>query len=351
MRLVMEGIPANTRETYQRAWKPYDAWCEGQRLSSRPSAQSTMIHWIDRLDAMPVHNRCSGGRQANGEKCDGHRPAPASLWIWYSAVRMAHSIVEPPLPWFGGKRLAKAMKRYCEKSANELGWEPNQAPRAWPQHVMAMVDALDLDDPADVRDWALLTANWATAGRASDLARYRLGDLTFTPDGLVNMLLRSSKANKEPGRKVEYRVLHPDRTNPRYCPVVAMRRYVFDVLRDGYGVQQGALFRPFNRPGEVSGKTALLRGHRDDPAYKMASVSLSDIVKGCAVEAGVEQGRWFTCHSLRRGRATHLRQLGFDRLSIARTFGWSPNSPALNVYFEEAEASSPESPAAAALTA
>jgi hypothetical protein len=351
MRLVMEGIPPMTRETYERAWKPYDAWCEGRGLASRSSAQSTMIEWISRLDGLPVHNRCAGGRQANGEKCAGHRPAPSSLWVWYSAVRFYHSMPEPPFAWFGGKRLALAMKRYCDKAVNELGWEPNQAPRAWPQHVMAMVDALDVEnDPADARNAAQLLAGWSTGGRASDLARYRIGDLTFTPDGLVNMVLRSSKTNKEPGRKVEYRVLHPDPGNPRYCPVTAMRRYVFDVLRDGYSVKQGALFRPFARTSGT-GRTALLRGHRDDPAYKMASVSISAIVSGCAVEAGIPGGEWFTQHSLRRGRATHLRQLGYDRVSIARALGWSPNSPAFNVYCEEAEVSSPESPAAVALTA
>lgn len=354
MRLILAGIPPRTRETYEHAWRPYDAWCEAQGLNSRPSAESTMLHWIDRVSALPVHNRCAGGRQANGEKCGGHRPAPSTLWIWYSAVRFYHSMPAPPFAWFGGKRLALAMKGFCDDAVNRLGWEPNQAPRAWPQHVMAMADAIDLDDPAGVRDWALILANWATAGRASDLSRYRTGDLTFTPDGLVNMVLRSSKTNKETGKKIEYRVLHPD-PDPdrwRYCPVTAMRRYVYDVLRDGYGVRQGALFRPFvNQPGSVTGLRGLLRGHRDDPSYRMASVSLSGIVQSRAVEAGIDGGEFYTCHSLRRGRATDCRRRGFDRLSIARAFGWNPNSPSLNVYFEEAEASSSESPASVTLTA
>lgn len=348
MRLVMKGIPENTRETYENQWKRFSAWCEAQnpKRIARPAAQSTMIEYLHTWESLPVHNRCAGGRQSGGEACPGHRPSPSTMWSWYSAVRFYHSMPEPPFPWHGGKRLGKAMKGYRDEMVTDLGWEPNKAPRAYPQDIMAMVDVLDLDDPQDVRDRAVILTNWYTAARASDLAMYRIGDVKITPNDIANLTLRKSKANKDVGLKTELRVLHP---NPvaKYCAVLAVDAWI-TLLRDRWAVKQGALFRPLTKPGKVSGERALLRGARDTPAYKMSSVSMSEIIAVRAIEAGIPDGEYFTCHSLRRGRASHLREKGYDRLSIARSFGWADNG-SINTYMEEAEATSPESPTAGGL--
>jgi integrase len=339
--LVMSGIPTSTLETYRRTWRPYDAWCEANGLSARPSAESTMIEYLRTWEYLPVHNRCHGGRQSSGDPCTGHRPAPSSMWIWYSSVRFYHSMATPTFAWFGGKKLALAMKGYRETMVNELGWTPNKAPRAWPEHVMAIVDAFDLDDPADVRDRALVLTGWYTGARASDLATYRIGDVAFTPRG-VDLTLRASKTNRAVGKVTERRVLRPDSESPRYCGVTAMQAWVA-MLRAEYGVTQGALFRPFSKPGQKTGVRALLRGHRDDISYKMSGVSISDAVRDGAIRAGVPDAEYFTEHSLRRGRASHLRTLKVDSLSIGRALGWAGLPP--KEYLEEAEAFDDEAPA------
>lgn len=347
-RLVSAGIPASTRDTYNRAWGHY--WDYGverfgfDRVEAEllPSRESTMIEYLHRLEGLPVHNRCAGGRQADGEPCLGHRPAPPSVWIWYSAVRLAHSIADPPWPWHGGKRLALAMKTYCEEMPLKLGWQPNAAPRAWPEHVMAMVDALDLEDLAHLRDRAQVLVGWYTGGRASDLATYRIADIEFVPDGAV-LTLRGSKTNQAVGRVVERRYLR-FATNPRYCAVRALTAWIA-ALR-ALGITQGALFRPFTKPSPT-GKRVLLRGARDGLGYRMSSVSISDIVGQAAVRAGVPGGEHFTQHSFRRGRASHLRALGVDELGIARALGWKGRPPA--TYMEEAAAFDPAAPAAIGL--
>lgn len=342
-RLVMSGIPPETLEAYDRQWRAFTGWCEATRRVPRPVAQSTMIERIHAWEGLPVHNRCNGKRQANGDACGGHRPAPGTLWQWYSAVRFYHAMPEPPFPWNGGKRLALAMKGYCETMVEELGWEPNKAPRAWREHVMAMVDVLDVSDPKDIRDAAVILTNWETACRASDLGTYRIGDVAFTPTGLVYLNLRKSKTNKKVGKKVEPRVLRPNERNAKYDPVIAMERWI-GWLRDN-GIVQGALFRPFTKPGPNTGRPTLQRGHRDAIDYKMSGVSLSEIIGARAVEAGIPDGQYFTCHSLRRGKATRLREEGYDQLAIARAFGWAPNG-AIIAYMEEAELASAESPTA-----
>ncbi len=343
--LVLGGIPTSTRDTYRRAWNHYVDWADAQqpREEILPSAESTMIEYLNSWRSLPVHNRCAGGRQTTGEPCTGHRPAPATMWIWYSAVRMVHSLTFPPYPWHGGKRLALAMKRYSEEMVLDLGWVPNKAPRAWPEHVIAMIDALDLDDPKDVRDKALILTCWRTAARASDLCTYRIGDVTFTPLG-ADLTLRASKTNRAVGRVVERRVLRPNTTQPQYCPVEAMRAWVQLLARE-YNVTQGALFRPFSKPSLKTGIPTLLRGHRDDLSYRMDGMSASRVVSLCAVRAGVPDGEHFTCHSLRRGRASQLRELGVDSLAIARAHGWVPGG-AVTEYLEEADAFDNTAPAA-----
>lgn len=345
-RLVTAGIPAKTLETYERGWQPFAAWCERNSLAPRPAAESTMIEYLHGWEPLPVHNRCAGGRQVDGGPCDGHRPPPPTMWIWYSAVRFYHSMATPTFPWYGGKKLALAMKGYSEEMVLLHGWVPNKAPRAWPEHVMAMVDAFDLDNPKDVRDRALVLTGWYTGARASDLATYRIGDATFTPRG-VDLTLRDSKTNKAVGKRTERRVLRPNDVQPRYCAVRALDAWI-QVLR-GQGVSQGALFRPYTKPGPVTGMPTLLRGHRDSIGYRMASGSISNTVRECAVEAGIPGGEYFTEHSFRRGRATHLRTLGVDSLAIGRALGWAGLPP--QEYLEEAEAFDDTAPAAIGLLA
>jgi hypothetical protein len=342
-RLVIAGVPTSTLAAYASKWEPFAAWCEKNDLAARPAAESTMIEYLHSWESLPVHVRCLGGRQSNGTKCTGHRPAPSSMWIWYSAVRFYHSMATPTFAWYGGKKLALAMKAYREEMTRDLGWTPNQAPRAWPEHVMAMIDSCDLADPKDLRDRALALVGWYTGARASDLATYRIGDVTFTPLG-VDLRLVASKTNKAVGKVVERRVLRPDEKNPAYCAVKAVEAWV-GWLR-AHEITSGALFRPFGKPGK-SGIPVLLRGHRDGIGYRMSGTSISEVIAELAVRAGVPDGEWFTQHSLRRGRATHLRSLGVDQLSIARALGWARYPPP--AYMEEAEAFDDAAPAAIGL--
>ena len=75
----------------------------------------------------------------------------------------------------------------------------------------------------------------------------------------------------------------------------------------------------------------------------MAGVSISDVVKESAIRAGVPDAEYFTEHSLRRGRATRLRELKFDSLTIGRALGWAGVPP--KTYMEEAEMFDDEAPA------
>jgi integrase len=335
-KLVMRGIPPNTLAAYAWQWHLFRRWCEeysglpGKGRTFAPASEHTMIEYIHTWEDRPIHRRC------HVPQC-GHRPAPSTLWIWYSAVRFYHGMGTPPLPWEGGKKLALAMKAYGE-DMREAGWKPVKAPRLYDPEIMAMVDAFDLENPKHLRDRALVLTNLYTAARASDLSTYRIDDVTRMPKGL-QLSLNLSKTNKSGGRRGEIRRIFYDHKKPAYCGVTAVTEW--RAWLAGQGITQGALFRPFNKYGQ------LVRGAPDAITYRMSPSKCTLAVKLAAIRAGLENADEVTCHALRRSQATRLRERGVDPIEIARAHGWVPGGSVLE-YLEEAEGWSAEAPGASA---
>lgn len=338
--LIVKGIPPNTLEAYTRAWVVFRRWCEHYGRTWAPVSQETMITYLNEWRRREIHVKC------NTPHC-GHRPAPSSMWIWYSAVRFYHGCGRPPLPWEGGVELSRAMIGYAAEMV-DLGWVPRKAPRAYPQDVTRMVDdGLDLSMPKGLRDKAIILGNFYTAARSADLGRYRITDVAKFPRG-IELTLRDSKTNKQKGRKTEPRIIFYNTINPQYCGATAILNWI-DWLA-GEGIRHGALFRPFTKVGP-NGHPGVLRrgdGRYDAVDYKMDGFSFTLAVREAARLAEILYWEEFTCHSLRRGRATQQRELGVDPLDIARAYGWVPGG-AINVYLEEADRQSERSPAAVGL--
>lgn len=317
--LIVKGIPPNTLKAYTLQWKAFRLWCEQVGRTYAPVSQETMITYVDRWRSRPIHTRCT---------CSEHRPSPATMWIWYSAVRFYHGVGQPPIPWECGELLTRAMMGYSVEMV-EGGWTPRKAPRAYPDDVKAMVDALDLSNPKHLRDRALILVGLYTAARSSDLATYRLSDIGRTPRG-IELSLRMSKTNRRVGRLVETRTVFANNARPRYCGVHALDTWT-RWLADEHDVTRGALFRPFDRWGNL-----VRSAETDAVGYRMNGVSVSRAVRDAAQLAGLPGGGDYTCHSLRRGRATDLREKGVDPIDIARAHGWVPGGSILT-YLEEAD--------------
>lgn len=332
--LIVKGIPENTLKAYTLAWQAFRGWCEEMRRTFAPVSQDTMISYLDFQRAKPIHVKCKGGKQSNGEPCAGHRPSPSAVWIWYSAVKFYHGVGEPPLAWNIGQRLMKAIAGY-QVEMTEQGWVPHEAPRAHESDVTRMVDSCDLDTDKGVRDRAIILHGFYTAARASDIGTYRVTDVGRFPLGL-ELTLRMQKTQKRSrvGRTVSHRVIFENATHPQYCGVEAVDAWIA-YLR-GLGITTGALYRPFNRWGQ------LLRGPQDAPSYRMDSTSISEVIQDAAKRAGLPNAEDYTQHSLRRGRASQQRELGGDALDIARMYDWAPGG-AVNRYLEEADRQAPTS--------
>lgn len=331
--LVYKGVPENTRLAYRRQLIVFGDWCANQKRTAAPASEPTMLSYLNHLRGLPMPG--SVGRRTEEGSLVRFRPAPSTVWIWYSAVRFIHGIGSPPLPWESGKKLALALAGY-EHEMREAGWRPRSAPRAYPDDVRAMVRRCDRDTSTGVRDAAILLCGWHLAARAADLASYRWRDVSRTPYGLDWLLTRSKTLKAGESRiTAVYSNLEHEGYNPEFDPVLA-----FSEWREWCGGQKEAdptwaVFRPLDRYGRR------LRATSQGPGYFMSSTSVSDVVTKYALLAGLDET--YTMHSLRRGYVSWLREQGWDDLTIARAFGWSPGG-SINVYLEDAKRADPRAP-------
>lgn len=329
IRLIRNGVPETTWLAYRQQLLLFGDWCGVNGRTAAPVTEETMLSYLAHLSRLPMHG---GGPRERGVR---YRPAPSTVWIWYSAVRFIHGIGRPPLPWQCGKQLALAMTGY-ENEMRAAGWRPKSAPRAYPDDVRRMVIAVNRDTAAGRRDAAILLNGWHTAGRAADLASYRVRDVTRTPRGL-DLLLTDSK-NLKVGDSHTFAV----RTNPEhpeFDPVLAMFEHLESLSTLGARLPQLALFRPFDKWDNLVPKTS-------NSSYKLSTSAIVGVVRKYALLAGIEAE--LTMHSLRRGYATWLRELGYDTLAIARALNWAPGG-SINTYLEEADRWSDEAPGSRAL--
>jgi integrase len=340
---ILRGKADNTIRMYVRAFGWWTRWATEHHVTVMPAPQNAMCRFLSYWDTFPVHVGCSGRHQADGTACTGHRPSPSALWIWYSALKWFHGIGDPPVPWEGGVRLSDRMATYV-KDIKDDGWRADKSPRAYKPELRLMVDAVR-EAPSTVlaparRDMivALVLANYYTGGRASDLARYRIGDVDHFPGG-IELTLARSKA-KQADRDEEKRTIHRDLENPQYDGVDAVDQWV-DRMRDN-GITSGALFRPVHKSGVI------VRGAPDQLKYMMDVTGLTRTVRLAAKLAWEKSGRtmlknWakVTCHSLRRGRLQDLLEGGADLWDVEEELGWA-HGGASKFYRAEVKRQSPD---------
>lgn len=331
--LIRRGVPENTWLAYRKQLILFGDWCGEQKRTAAPVTEATMLAYLDYLRSLPMPGTMDR-RDENGVR-RRFRPAPSTIGIWHAAVKFIHGIGTPPIPWEPAKKLSLAMGGY-EIEMQELGWQPKSAPRAYPDDVRAMVRRCDRDTPNGKRDAAILLNGWNLASRAADLANYRIRDVRRTPQG-VDWTLTKSKTLK-PGQ-TRTTAVRANTEHPEFCPVIALFEWLEWLASQKEADPTWAIFRPIDRYGKR------VRMSSRGPAYRMSSTSVTEVVQKYALLAGL--GDDYTMHSLRRGFATWLRELGWDVLAIARAYGWSPGG-SINVYMEEADRWSPQAPGAGA---
>jgi len=345
-RLILRGKSEKTIKAYMQGFGWWAKFAQANGITVLPAPQNGMIRNLDWWETFPVHVGCTGRKQTNGQHCEGHRPSPSAVWIWFSALKWFHGLGEPPLPWEGGVKLTDAIAGYI-KGLKDDGWRRTSAPRAYPDDVRLMVDALDAmgdqpppgwnegglsEDPEDddVPVWfaparrdmlrALILTAFYTGGRASDMARYRIGDVNRFPGGIQLTLARSKATRGD--RNEEFRTVFQDLDHPQYDGVLAIERWI--ARQNAAGIFQGALIRPVHKSGTI------VRGAPDGISYMADVTGLSRAVKWVAKAGWQLSGKtklinWrdYTVHSTRRGRVQQLLEDGADVFDVETELGWA----------------------------
>ncbi|MEU9828555.1 site-specific integrase [Micromonospora chersina] len=250
--------------------------------------------------------------------------APSTIDRALAAVAVAHRSA-------GAGRLAtdaaRAVLGTYRRDSAEAGRRARKAKPLLVTNLRVMVDILDLDKLAGLRDRSVLVLGFALGARRSEVAALDIEDLDFNEHGLEVTVRRSKTDKDSAGRKVHV----PYGANEQTCPVRTTRAWLAALAERG--VTSGALYRRIDKHGEL-GRAPHGRGSTDG---RITGQAVAIIVRRTALTAGLDAASAFSGHSLRRGFATEARRAGHDQIRIGRHGGWKDGSPTLAGYMEDVD--------------
>lgn len=252
---------ASTRRAYRSDWNDFVAWCLDHGRDSLPADQATLVGYLD--------------------ACVTRGLKLSTISRRVSAIKSAHQAAGAVPQWTAGvDEVWRGIRR-------QLGVAPDQKAPATLTIVDRLLDQLDLETTAGLRDRALLLVGFSGAFRRSELVAIDVEDLDDREGGLV-VHVRRSKADQE-GKGAELGIPYAEDTDR--CPVRALRAWL-----EAAGIDEGAVFRGVDRWGKVR-------------ASRLSSQSVALVVKRHAKAAGLDPDR-FAGHSLRAGLATAAAEAG-----------------------------------------
>src|SRR3984957_5910881 len=261
-----------TLRAYESDWAHFGAWCNERGVEALPAAPTVVAMYLtDMADsgykATTISRRLVSIAQAH--KAAGHK-SPTSD----ETVRLVNAGIR-----------------------RTIGTATRQVRPVVTEDLRVMVATCG-EDPAGIRDRALLLLGFAAALRRSELVALDFMDIDKTREGLVVTIRRSKTDQEGEGRRVG----GPYGSRPGTCPVRAYEAWV-----EATGLSDGPVFRPINRHGQM----------RDD---RLSDRGVALIVKRRAETADIDPSL-VSGHSLRAGLATSAAAAGVQERVIAQTTG------------------------------
>jgi len=290
-RRVRDGVPANTRRTYQRAWTRFVSWCAAEGRTHLPATAATLAEYVNHL-------------------CDlGY--APATIEQAIAVIRAAHHGSghrdEPDT-----KPARLALNAYVAELADEGRGHQRQAPPVTIPALRAMISACDLETPIGLRDRLAMVLGLALMGRRSELVALHIGDVREVEEGLEVKIRRSKTDQAGRGETIAI----PAGTHPLTNPVAALRDWLA-CLAD-HGITEGRLLRSVNRHGHIGDR--------------LSANAVNAIVKKLAAAAELPDADRYSAHSLRAGGATVAYAAGVPVSTICKHGRWKEGSPVVLKY-------------------
>lgn len=268
---VEASMSASTRRAYAAAWKIFCAWCHEHVLSPLPADAETLAAYL--TDRAP-------------------HLLPGTLTKHVVAIAQVHRLrgLHDPTLDARIKRLMRGIRRTHGQPAR------GKAPLLVGD-LISIVETLDLETLAGLRDKALLLVGFAAALRRSEIVALDVEDLDFRSDGIA-LMLRRSKTDQEGNGRVVGVAYGTNGT----CPVVALRSWLTTA-----GISTGPVFRAVDRHDRV----------RDG---RLNAKTVCRIIKKLVPAAGLNPAA-YGGHSLRSGFATSAAAAGIEERDIAAVTG------------------------------
>ncbi|GAA1016864.1 tyrosine-type recombinase/integrase [Streptomyces thermogriseus] len=296
--------PANTADTYAKAWRVWQRFCAAQHFPEREATRGALVAFVLWL----LDRGRTDGR--------GYAPSSASTILAGAVVELRRRGVEVSRDDQAQARATlEAAAVNLLKAGERRG--RGQAAAAEVPDLYRVVRACP-DTLAGARDKALVLTGFHYAARAQDPAGLLAGDVTLTPRGLVISVLTGKTKHTVRDAKVTRQ------SDPEICPVQAWTAYRARLAAEAaprWSAPDAPAFVGIDRWGNVTGG--------------MTPDSVTRAVKRISVRAGVPLA--WTGHSLRIGLATTARKRGKDAVAIADQGGWARHSRSMNRYFQRVD--------------
>jgi site-specific recombinase XerD len=282
--LAQASKSAATWRAYRSDLRHYSAWCERRDLEPLPSDPATVCLYLRDLAA------------------EGYKPS--TLQRRLTSLSQAHKAGGHPSP-----TSHPSVRTVLQGIRRTVGAEVRRVTPATTDVLRAMVETCG-EDPAGVRDRALLLLGFATALRRSELVSLDVGDVTEVPEGLRVRLRRSKTDQAGEGRTLGV----PYGSHLETCPVRAVQAWL---ALSGHEV--GPLLLPVSRHGRIGSR-------------RLSGSAVAEVVKRRAEAAGLEGT--YSGHSLRAGFATSASAGGASDREVMRVTGHKSHRM-LDVYVRE----------------
>jgi site-specific recombinase XerD len=264
-----------TLRAYRTAWLAFQRWCSSRGVSALPVRPQDLALYVAHL-------------------ADLQKKA-ATIDLALAAVAKVHQVAGHESP--RGAAIVREMRAGVRRT---LGTAQRAAAPLLVEDLAAVVDAIDGDELADLRDRALLLLGWDTALRRSNIVALDMEDIGFKRAAGLEVWVRREKRDQEgAGRKVGI----PFAENADRCPVIAVRTWL-----KALEIKEGPVFRSVDRWGHVGGR--------------LSDRDVARILKRRAEDAGIDPEA-LSGHSLRRGFATSAAGAGKSERAIMRQGGWT----------------------------
>lgn len=250
--LASRYSPATMR-AYRNDWQQFLSYCQRSQRDSLPALPETV--------ALFVAAEAQAGRR------------PSTLQRRIAAIRLAHRAADLESPTH-----ADVVTGAMRGIRREHGTRPTQKAPILAEQLKELVDRIDLETLAGIRDRALLLVGFAAALRRSELAALEWADIEWVHQGMRVHIRRSKTDQEAQGEYV------PVPLGGDYCPVTALRAW------QGASGHDGAVFRGFYRGDKLR-------------VEALSPYSVALIVQRYARSLGWEVAA-YAAHSLRAGWVT-----------------------------------------------